>query len=72
LDAPGTGLVRITPSCLRDAPDDRCAATGPSLRQEVLSLFPVPADLITFGLPVLGRCGRLRDRKNPRTLRTAA
>jgi len=50
--------------CLRDAPDDRCAATGPSLRQEVLSFFPVPADLTTFGLPVLGRCVRLRDRKS--------
>ena len=63
LDAPGTGLMRITPSCLRDAPDDRCAATGPPLRQAVLSCCPVPADFAAFGLPVLGRCGRLRDRK---------
>jgi len=49
--------------CLRDAPDDRCAATGPSLRQAVISCCPVPADFAMLRLPVPGRCGRLRDRK---------
>jgi hypothetical protein len=42
------------------------------LRHFVLFLCPALADLISFGLPVLGRCGRLRDCINPRTLRTAA
>jgi len=37
--------------------------TASALRQKVLSLFPVPADLTPFGLPVLGRYGWLRDRK---------
>ena len=31
-----------------------------------------PADRTAFGLPVLGRCGRLRDRKKTRTLHSAA
>ncbi len=51
------------PSASGPSADSRCAATGPSLRQKVLSLFPVPADLTPFGLPVLGRYVRLRDRK---------
>ena len=59
-------------SCLRGRPDDRCAATGPPLRHLVLSFCPVPADLTALGLPVLGRCGRLRDRMDPQTLRSAA
>ncbi len=50
--------------CLRARPDDRFAATGPPLRHFVLFLCPVPADL-TARLPVLGRCGRLRDRIKP-------
>jgi hypothetical protein len=59
------------PPRLRARPDDRCAATGPPLRRLVLLSCPVPADLAAR-LPVLGRCGRLRDRENPRTLRSAA
>ncbi len=60
------------PPCLRGRPDDRCAATGPPLRHFVLFFCPVPADFAALRLPVLGRCGRLRDRINPRTLRSAA
>ena len=59
---PERGLAQAL-LCLRDAPDDHCAATGPSLRQAVLSCCPVPADFAALRLPVLGRCGRLRDRK---------
>ena len=60
------------PPCLRAAPDDRFAVTGATLRQFVRLFCPVPADLSAFGLPVLGRCVRLRDRINQRTLRSAA
>ena len=60
------------PSCLRGAPDDRFAATGTPLRHFVLFFCPVPADFAALRLPVLGRCGRLRDRINPRTLRSPA
>jgi len=63
---------RGSPPCLRGRPDDRCAATGPPLRHFVLFFCPVPADFASLRLPVLGRCGRLRDRINPRTLRSAA
>ena len=42
------------PLCLRVAPDDRFAATGPTLRQKVLSLCPVPADFASLRLPGLG------------------
>jgi len=74
---PASGFPRPSapmglPPCLRGRPDDRCVATGPPLRHLVLSFCPVPADLTAFGLPVLGRCGRLRDRENPRTLHSAA
>ena len=62
----------VLPPCLRGRPDDRCAVTGPPLRHFALLHCPVPTDLTAFGLPVLGRCGRFRDRINPRTLHSAA
>jgi len=50
------------------------AARRPARPSGILVLFfcPVPADFAAFGLPVLGCCGRLRYRINPRTLRSAA
>ena len=44
-------------------------ATSLPRRHLVLLRCPVPADLTAFGLPVLGRCSRLRDREKTRTLR---
>jgi len=58
---------------LRPAPRPHKPADAPLGRFcLVLHYCPVPADLTAFGLPVLGRCGRLRDRINPRTLHSSA
>jgi hypothetical protein len=42
------------PLCLRVAPDDRFAATGPTLRLESPSLCPVPAGVASLRLPGRG------------------
>jgi hypothetical protein len=78
-------IVRRGQAALRSAPPLRPLASAPvrpcgapSARRQAqssgilyFSFCPVPADFTSFRL-VLGRCGRLRDRENRRTLRSAA